>query len=117
MNDLQFQATRAVAEVDPRGPRGKIPTIARLRDLTGKCYTLRQYIDAVDWAMSRPRYTLTRADKERAVRLMTDRVVEAADNYATTNLEGTIEECLGWLHTRERRRKALLRLAMARTVD
>lgn len=122
MNDLRAAAIEAVekatADTELVGSV-KIKAAKFLRDATGGY--LRDIIPAVEWAMARPRPTLTRADKERAVAEMTRRVARAAESvaYAAVGFLAEDRQPLVdvFLRAQRRREAALLRLAMARTVD
>lgn len=116
--DLTALAREALAQEPATGPGGKLRAIRLLRDWTRGDETvkgLRPLIDAVGRALD-PTATLTRAAKERAVAEMASRLAAIAENTGYADL-GKIPD-VDYFHRRQRTlRAALVRLAMARTVD
>jgi hypothetical protein len=113
--ELQQLAVKAVADADPDGPGGRrLQAVKIVRDRDGKRHQLRDYIAAVDWALSRQAVTLTRAQKERAVAEMADRLAVAA--VVCAERHRVVPDIRAARRVR-RRHAALVRLAMARTVD
>jgi hypothetical protein len=115
VSDLRDLAMKVVADADPDGPGGRrLQAVKILRDRDGKRRQLRDYIAAVDWALARPTTTLTRADKEKAVAEMADRLAVAAVVCAERH---RVAPDISAARRVRRQHAALVRLAMARTVD
>jgi hypothetical protein len=115
VSDLRDLAVKAVADADPDGPGGRrLQAVKILRERDGKRRQLRDYVVAVDSALARPATKLTRAEKERAVAEMADRLAVAA--VVCAERHRVVPDIRAARRVR-RRHVALVRLAMARTVD
>jgi hypothetical protein len=110
--DLRGLARTAVAEVPVDHHAGvKLPALKSLHEATG--LSLRECVPLIDWALNRP-ITLTRAQKQRAVAEVTDRLTVTAGGYQRNRATVCAEDSARRLR---RQHAALVRLAMARTVD
>lgn len=123
VDELRSLARKALAEEPLGGPGGKLPAIRLLREWTrGQRFGLRQIIDAVDWAIAQPVGGLTRADKENAVAVMAQRLERSARDFARLvdkdrEIGMPSPGAIFADRACHRQRAALVRLAMARTVD
>lgn len=116
--ELQAAAVTAVEKARTDAVYGgptKIIALKFLRDATG--LTLPECVPAIDWALSRPYVTLTRAAKERAVAEMADRLEGTSMGFAYAIGQGDAPEIVRLRARKRSLRAALLRLAMARTVE
>jgi hypothetical protein len=116
--DLHSLAVNALTKVDRGGDRSTTTRLAVkvMHDVIGG--PLRPLVDAVHRAIDGPRVALTRAVKERAVAEMAQLVSAFAENYvyASYKAPGAGDPKV-WQRRERWARAALVRLAMARTVD
>jgi hypothetical protein len=116
MTDLTEAARRAAATADAdttANPASrKIRAIKHLRKATG--LGIRECLPAVDAALAGQPVTLTRAAKEAAVTEMTRRVAVRSENWTDENHTPRTER---YRRDLDRAQRALVRIAMARTVD
>jgi len=113
-SELHAAAINAVADARVTNPivATRLIAIRNLRDATG--LGLQDCIPLVTWAMNRPATALTREVKERAVEKMAILYGAAASAYAVATDPA---HCDKYALTLNRRRAALVRIAMATTVN